>query len=77
MMLEHHEIPEPRPRRWLKRRLAVRRPKIRGIAERLLYTIVEIIAERADMRFDLDNGEKVVPEFDDQIPVLGGTKIAG
>ena len=45
VMLEHHQITEPWPGRRFKGRLPVGSPKIRGITEGLLDTVVEVVAE--------------------------------
>ena len=55
-MLQHHQIAEPRPRRWGKRRFPIGRPEVGRVAERLLDSIVEIVAERSNVGFHLDHG---------------------
>lgn len=76
MVLEHHQIAEPWSRRWPECRLPIGRPEIGRVAQRLLDAIVEVVAERADMGLDLDHGQQVVSDLDDEVPILRGPEIA-
>lgn len=76
MMFKHHQVPEPRPRGRLVGRLTIGCPEVGCAAESFLDTVVKVIAERADVGFDLDNGHEIAAGAYDQIPIFGRPEIA-
>lgn len=88
IVFSHKEVAEPRA--WQlpdKTIVLVGRPKVSGIAEALLQTVVLVVADAFVLRFELGCGVKDGFPFvsfcrveaavgeDDEIPVFGGTEI--
>jgi hypothetical protein len=56
---------------------AVGGPKVVGAADGLFGTVVEVVAEGANLALEFDGGDEAAFIDDKEIPELGGAEIAG
>ena len=75
---QQEEVSEPGSLGGLENTFAIRRPDVRGAAERFFGAIIEVVAERGpDLRLELHRGQQGSIDNDHDIPAFFGAKIAG
>lgn len=77
MVFEQQQVAKPRFRRRSEGCFPVSRPKVCSITERLLNAIIEVVTEGTDMRLQFNNGNQIVVDLDDQVPVFGWPEVTG